>query len=235
MTSRYRRPTTRSRRRSREIVIEPRVGGRWFTCHEDGTETDTGVDHRGEPPGLFVVTWQIGADWKFHTDLITSARWLRTRWARTARGSPNTVGLTRTAPTPPRCARRSRPRGGTATPPRYAGGRPDEVRRPYASADDVVHRAPPHAVARQGRLDAFHACGDLLMVGTFGDPQAHRARWRSSGPARPPGVRRAGDPFVANGVVASYEIRDWNEVLACARVAERPYLRDRGRAGAGMR
>ena len=55
-----------------EIVIEPRVGGRWFTRHEDGTETDTGVVTAWEPPGLFVVTWQIGADWKFHTDLITS-------------------------------------------------------------------------------------------------------------------------------------------------------------------
>ena len=55
-----------------EIVIEPRVGGRWFTRHEDGTETDTGMVTAWEPPGRFVVTWQIGADWKFHTDLVTS-------------------------------------------------------------------------------------------------------------------------------------------------------------------
>jgi DNA-binding transcriptional ArsR family regulator len=55
-----------------EVVIEPRVGGRWFTRHEDGTETDTGVVTAWEPPGLVGVTWQIGADWKFHTDLVTS-------------------------------------------------------------------------------------------------------------------------------------------------------------------
>jgi DNA-binding transcriptional ArsR family regulator/uncharacterized protein YndB with AHSA1/START domain len=55
-----------------EIVIEPRVGGRWFTRHEDGTETDTGIVTAWEPPGLVVITWQIGADWKFHTDLVTS-------------------------------------------------------------------------------------------------------------------------------------------------------------------
>ena len=55
-----------------EILIEPRVGGRWFTRHEDGTETDTGVVTVWEPPGLVVVTWQIGADWTFHPDLVTS-------------------------------------------------------------------------------------------------------------------------------------------------------------------
>jgi hypothetical protein len=55
-----------------EIVIEPRVGGRWFTRHEDGTETDTGVVTAWEPPGLFAVTWQIGADWAFHPDFATT-------------------------------------------------------------------------------------------------------------------------------------------------------------------
>ncbi|WP_030440375.1 SRPBCC family protein [Actinoplanes subtropicus] len=55
-----------------EIVIEPRPGGRWFTRHEDGTETSTGVVRAWDPPGRFVVTWQIGADWKYHDDLVTT-------------------------------------------------------------------------------------------------------------------------------------------------------------------
>ncbi len=55
-----------------QIVIEPRVGGRWYTRHEDGTETDTGAVTVWEPPGLVVLTWQIGADWRYHTDLVTS-------------------------------------------------------------------------------------------------------------------------------------------------------------------
>jgi uncharacterized protein YndB with AHSA1/START domain len=55
-----------------EVVIEPRTGGRWFTRHQDGTETSTGVVVAWEPPGRLVVTWQIGADWKFHPDLVTS-------------------------------------------------------------------------------------------------------------------------------------------------------------------
>jgi uncharacterized protein YndB with AHSA1/START domain len=55
-----------------EIVVEPRAGGRWYTRHEDGTETSTGVVVAWEPPGRFVVTWQIGADWKFHRELVTT-------------------------------------------------------------------------------------------------------------------------------------------------------------------
>jgi Activator of Hsp90 ATPase homolog 1-like protein len=55
-----------------QIVIEPRTGGRWYTRHTDGTETDTGFVTTWEPPARLVVTWQIGADWKYHTDLITT-------------------------------------------------------------------------------------------------------------------------------------------------------------------
>ena len=55
-----------------QIIVEPRTGGRWFTRHEDGTETDTGVVTVWGPPGRFAVTWQIGADRKFHPDLVTT-------------------------------------------------------------------------------------------------------------------------------------------------------------------
>lgn len=82
----------------------------------------------------------------------------------------------------------------------------------YASADDVAHRAPPHFPAHKARLDAFHARGDLLMVGTFGDPQKEgsMAVFRAREAAE---EFVAGDPFVLHGVVSGYEIRDWNEVL----------------------
>lgn len=55
-----------------EEVVEPRVGGRWYTRHEDGSETSTGVVRVWEPSDRFVVTWQIGADWKYHDDLVTT-------------------------------------------------------------------------------------------------------------------------------------------------------------------
>jgi uncharacterized protein YndB with AHSA1/START domain len=55
-----------------EIVVEPWSGGRWYTKHQDGTETSTGFVTAWDPPDRLVITWQIGADWKFHTDLVTT-------------------------------------------------------------------------------------------------------------------------------------------------------------------
>jgi uncharacterized protein len=82
----------------------------------------------------------------------------------------------------------------------------------YTSADDVATKAPPHFPAHKRRLDEFHARGDLLLVGTFADPQTQgsMAVFRTRGSAE---EFVAGDPFVHNGVVVDPEIREWNEIL----------------------
>jgi uncharacterized protein YciI len=79
----------------------------------------------------------------------------------------------------------------------------------YTSAEDVLSKAPLQFPAHRARLDEFEARGELLLVGTFGDPQAQgsMAIFDSRESAE---AFVAGDPFVLNGVVASYEIRDWN-------------------------
>ena len=83
----------------------------------------------------------------------------------------------------------------------------------YSSAADVLETAPVHFPAHRARVDEFHARGDLLMIGTFADPL-------KDGSMAIFGSRVAaeefveGDPFVLNGVVASWELREWNEVLA---------------------
>jgi uncharacterized protein YciI len=82
----------------------------------------------------------------------------------------------------------------------------------YESADNVAAKAPPHFPAHKQRLDEFHARGDLLMVGTFGDPQSQGSM--SVFASREAAQEFAqGDPFVINGVVKRWEIRDWDEVL----------------------
>jgi len=67
-------------------------------------------------------------------------------------------------------------------------------------------------VAHKERLDEFHRRGDLLMVGTFGDRQAQGSMsiFRSREAAE---EFAEDDPFVLNGVVRCWEVRDWEEVL----------------------
>jgi uncharacterized protein len=79
----------------------------------------------------------------------------------------------------------------------------------YTPADDVLARAPAHFPAHLARLDEFEAAGTLLLVGTFGDPQAQgsMAIFTTREAAE---AFVAGDPFVHEGVVRSYEIRDWD-------------------------
>jgi uncharacterized protein YciI len=82
----------------------------------------------------------------------------------------------------------------------------------YESADDVLTKAPEHFPAHSRRLDDFHRRGDILMVGTFGDPQNEGSM--AIFPTREAAESFvAGDPFVQNGVVKSHQIREWNEIL----------------------
>jgi uncharacterized protein YciI len=79
----------------------------------------------------------------------------------------------------------------------------------YTPADDVLARAPAHFPAHRARLDEFEAAGTLLLVGTFAEPQAQgsMAIFTTREAAE---AFVAGDPFVREGVVRSYEIRDWD-------------------------
>jgi uncharacterized protein len=81
----------------------------------------------------------------------------------------------------------------------------------YTSAPDVMTKAPAHFPAHKERLDAFHARGELLEVGTFGNPQAEGSMGIFTSRAAAEAFV-ADDPFVLNGVVATYEIRDWTEL-----------------------
>jgi len=47
-----------------ESVIEPFVGGRWYSRHADGVEAVVGHVLVWEPARRFVCSWEISADWK---------------------------------------------------------------------------------------------------------------------------------------------------------------------------
>ena len=83
----------------------------------------------------------------------------------------------------------------------------------YESADNVHEKAPAHFPAHSEFADRFHADGTLLLIGTFADPQqdGSMAIFTTREAAE---EFVAGDPFVREGVVAKYEIRDWLEAYS---------------------
>ena len=48
----------------RQSIIEPFVGGRWYTKCEDGTDVVVGHLRVWEPGARLVVSWEISAEWK---------------------------------------------------------------------------------------------------------------------------------------------------------------------------
>jgi uncharacterized protein len=73
----------------------------------------------------------------------------------------------------------------------------------YEPADDVASKAPAQ----------FQARGDLLMVGTFGNPQEEGSMAIFSSRAAAEDFV-GGDPFVLNGVVRAWRVLDWDEIYS---------------------
>ena len=86
----------------------------------------------------------------------------------------------------------------------------------YETAPEGLARAWEHYPSHRARLDEFHSRGVLLMSGPLlnadGTPQGGALGVFTTREAAEEFVN--GDPFVLNGVVASWKIHDWNEVLA---------------------
>ena len=54
-----------------EMVVEPQVGGRWYSKHADGSEANVGHVLTYQPYDLFVLAWQINGTFKCDPNLIT--------------------------------------------------------------------------------------------------------------------------------------------------------------------
>jgi len=83
----------------------------------------------------------------------------------------------------------------------------------YETNPGAVAVIPEQYPAHRARVDEFHARGELVLVGTFGDPIAEgsMAVFRTREGAE---EFVADDPFVTSGVVARWYLREWNEALS---------------------
>jgi uncharacterized protein YciI len=86
----------------------------------------------------------------------------------------------------------------------------------YHGVDDFAARAQEHGGAHVARLHEFAGRGVLLMAGPLDDPPSGDALGIfTSQDAAEEFV--AGDPFVLHGVVESYSVRPWREILVGPR------------------
>ena len=83
----------------------------------------------------------------------------------------------------------------------------------YESADDVMSKAPAVYPDHLARLKEFKVRGQLLLVGAFADPQADGSM-AIFGSREAAEEFAAGDPFVLQGVVRSWAVKEWAESSA---------------------
>ena len=82
----------------------------------------------------------------------------------------------------------------------------------YESPEDFdIEQANAHCAAHRARWDAFRAQGTLLAIGPFADPREGAMSVFTTREAAE--ACAFADPFVRNGVVATWRITAWNEVL----------------------
>ncbi len=82
----------------------------------------------------------------------------------------------------------------------------------YESGEDLLAKAPLHFALHRARWQEFKAAGSLLMIGPFADPMEGAMGIFTTREAAEAFAKD--DPFVTNGVVKRWYVREWNEALA---------------------
>ena len=96
----------------------------------------------------------------------------------------------------------------------------------YELADDYMERRPPLRTTHLALAWEAEEEGDLLLAGALDDP-ADGAMFVFNGPGPEAAERFAAtDPYVAGGLVRSWQVRPWNTVVG--REASNPLRPEAG-------
>jgi uncharacterized protein YciI len=81
----------------------------------------------------------------------------------------------------------------------------------YQSSPDVATLAPLHGAAHRASWKEYLSNGTLLMIGPFANPREGAMAVFTTREAAEEFAK--GDPFVLNGVVTSWVVREWMEAV----------------------
>lgn len=193
-------------------VIEPREGGRWYSIHKDKSETDIGRVLAWEPNGRVLLTWQITAEWKFDPSFVTEVevRFI-VEGPRSTRVELEHKHIERYGVKAEEMRKTFEDGGWDRTLGEFNKGlsAPKFVMF-YESTPESRTNAPAHFAAHNERLHEFNRRGKLLMAGPIMATGAAIGIFTTRESAE---EFIAGDPFVSGGVVTSWSIQEWSDVL----------------------
>ena len=83
----------------------------------------------------------------------------------------------------------------------------------YDLVDDYLDRRPEFRDEHLGLARAAHERGDLALAGAFNNPPDHALLVWSTDDRSVVEAFAEADPYVRNGLVRSWTVREWNVVI----------------------
>ncbi len=87
----------------------------------------------------------------------------------------------------------------------------------YETVDDYVQRREPHREEHLAAARKAHRDGRLLLAGAFNPPDGALLVFRADNPSEVEEFVR-NDPYVKNGLVKSWRVREWRVVIGGSQV-----------------
>ena len=195
------------------VVIEPKVGGRWYALHKDGSESDTGRVLEWQPHSRVVLSWQITQEWKFDPSFVTEVEInFVVEGPRKTRVELEHKHIERFGMNAEQMRKTFEDGGWDRTLGEFTKGlaAPKYVMF-YESTEASRANIPATMAGHTARLLEFHQRGKLLMAGPMMTTGGALGIFTTREAAD---EFIAGDPFVTGGVVTKHSVVEWNDILA---------------------